>query len=258
MNSKNRAYYDCKAEAKPFALFYCLLLDPNLMIQSDFTSKSLPIWLPLYRVEKILANSNYRIRKVRTNCTECVNRIKLRPVIPQSRVDDLPVINFENVQRGPSLSHFRGEQTLFDESIPFLLQALTRLVTTRVGTDDPQPVIVSFRFSVAPAPVPAGLSVGPAPVPPPTVTAAPPQVVLPDPVENEVAEPPSPERPIPIEDVHFSNSSDDSLPSETLRCQQAIGNSSWNRSSGAKITSSSKTYWPAIPTPHFARKLSCN
>ena len=44
MYNKYRAYYDCKAEAKPLALFsYCLLLNPKLMTQSDFASKSLPI-----------------------------------------------------------------------------------------------------------------------------------------------------------------------------------------------------------------------
>ena len=72
MYNKHRAYYDCKAEAKPLALFsYCLLFNPKLMTQSDFASKSLPIWLPLYRIEKILTNSNYIIRKVGTNYTQC-------------------------------------------------------------------------------------------------------------------------------------------------------------------------------------------
>ena len=43
MYNKYRAYYDCKAEAIPLAVFsYCLLLNPKLMTQSDFTSKSLP------------------------------------------------------------------------------------------------------------------------------------------------------------------------------------------------------------------------
>ena len=66
------------AKHKPSRLLsYCLLLDPNLMIQSDFTNESLLMWLPLYRVEKILANSNYLMRKVGTNCTKCVHRIKL-------------------------------------------------------------------------------------------------------------------------------------------------------------------------------------
>ena len=68
MYNKYRAYFDCKAEAKPLALLsYCLLLNPKPMTKSDFASKSLPLWLPLYRIEKILTNSNYVIRKVGTN-----------------------------------------------------------------------------------------------------------------------------------------------------------------------------------------------
>ena len=155
MYNKYRAYYDCKAEAKPLALFsYCLLLNPKLMTQSDFASKSLPIWLPLYRIEKILTNSNYIIRKVGTNYTQCVHRIRLRPVTPQGRIDDLTVINFENFQRDPSLGHYRGEPTLFDESIPSLLEPPITVVTTQNVTEDPPPVTVSLCFPIAPAPVP--------------------------------------------------------------------------------------------------------
>ena len=95
--NKYRPYYDCKEEAKPLALFsYRLLLNPKLMTQSDFASKWLPIWLPLYRIEKILTNSNYIIRKVCTNYTQYVQRIRLRPVTPQGRIDDLTVIILEN------------------------------------------------------------------------------------------------------------------------------------------------------------------
>ena len=99
---------------------YCLLLNPRLTTQSDFASKSLPIWLPLYRVEKILTNSSNIVRKVRTNYTQCVHRIRLRPVEPQGRVDDLRVIDSQNFQRDPSLGQFRGEPYLFDESVPSL------------------------------------------------------------------------------------------------------------------------------------------
>ena len=95
MCNKYRAYYDCKAEAKPLAIFsYCLLLNPKLMTQSDFASQSLPIWLPPYRIQKILTNSNYIFRKFGTNYTQCVHKIRLRPVTPQGRINDLTVINF--------------------------------------------------------------------------------------------------------------------------------------------------------------------
>ena len=207
MFNNYRAYYDCKAEAKPLALFsYCLLLNPKLMTQSDFLSKSLPIWLPLYRIEKILTNSNYINRKVGTNYTQCVHRIRLRPVTPQGRIDDLTVINFENFQRDPSLGHHRGQPTLFDESIPSLLEPPTTVVTTQSVTEDPPPVTVSLRFPITPAPAPVGLAAAPAPA-----------LVAPDTTDVEAPEPQVLERPyLPTPDVRFSDSSDDSSTNDAL------------------------------------------
>ena len=40
------------------------------MTQSDFASKSLPIWLPLYRIEQFLTTFSYIIREVGTNYTQ--------------------------------------------------------------------------------------------------------------------------------------------------------------------------------------------
>ena len=202
MYNKYRAYYDCTAEAKPLAVFsYCLLLKPKLMMQSDFASKSLPIWLPLYRIEKILTKSNYIIRKVGTNYTQCVHRIRLTPVTPQGRIDDLTVNNFENFQRDPSLGHYRGEPTLFDESIPSLLEPPTTVFATQNVTEDPQPVTVSLRFPIAPAPVPVGLAAALAPIPPPAVATAP-TLVAPDTADIEAPEPHVVERPyLPTQNV---------------------------------------------------------
>ena len=93
MYNKYLAYNDCIAGAKPSALFYCLLLNLKLMTQSDFASKSLPIWFPI-GLGKIWTNSNYMIRKVGSNYTQCVRRIRSKPVTPKNRVGDLTVINF--------------------------------------------------------------------------------------------------------------------------------------------------------------------
>ena len=91
------------------------------MTQSDFSSKLLPNWLPLYRVEQVLTNSNYIIRKVGTKYTQFVHRICVRPVVPQYQVDDLPQSDPDKFQRDPMLGRFRGELAIFDESIPILL-----------------------------------------------------------------------------------------------------------------------------------------
>ena len=214
--NKYRAYYDCKAEAKPLALFsYCLLLNPKLMTQSDFASKSLPIWLLLYRIEKILTNSNYIIHKVGTTCTQCVLRNRLRPVTPQGGIDDLMVNNFENFQREPSLGHYRGEPALFDESNPFLLELPTTVVATQNVTEDPPPLTVNIRFPIAPTAVPVGLLAAPAPIPLPAVAAAP-TLMAPVTADVEAPEPHILERPyLPTKDVRFSDSSDDSPTNDT-------------------------------------------
>ena len=170
-----------------------------------------------------MTNSNYIIRKVGTNYTQCVHRIRFRPVTPQGRIDDITVINFENFQRDPSLGHYRGEPTLFDESSPSLLEPPTTVVATQNVTEDPPPVTVSLRFPIAPAPVPVGLAAAPAPIPLPAVAAAP-ALMAPDTADVEAPEPPVLERPyLPTQDVRFSDNSDDfsstdaSLHARTLR-----------------------------------------
>ena len=175
------------------------------MTQSDSASKSLPVWLPLYRIEKFLTNSNYIIRNVGTRYTQCVHRSRLRPVFPQGCIDDPTVINFENFQRDPSLGHYRGEPTLFDENVPSLLEPPTTVVATQNVTEDLPLVTVSLRLPITPALILVGLAAALAPIPLPAVAAAP------DTADVEAPEPQVLERPyLPTQDVRFSDSSDDS------------------------------------------------
>ena len=217
MYNKYRAYYDCIAKAKPLAFFSsCLLLSPKLMTRSDFASKALPIWLPLYRIEKILTNSNYIFRKFVTNYTQSVHTISLRPLTPQGRIDDLTVNKFESFQRHPSLGLYRGETTLFDESIPSLLEPPTTVVATQNMTEGSSPVTVDIRFPIALAFVPIGLAAVPAPLPAPAVAAAP-DLMAPDTADVETPELQVLERPyLPSEDAHFSDSSDDFFTNDAL------------------------------------------
>ena len=120
--------------------------------------------------------------------TQCVHRFRLRPVTPKGRIDDLTVINFESFQQDPSLGHYRGELTLFDESIPSLLEPPTTVVGPQNLTEDPPPVTVNLRFAIAPAPVPVGMVAVPAPIPLPAVAAAP-ILVAPDNADVEAPEP---------------------------------------------------------------------
>ena len=192
----------------------------------------MPIWLPFYRIEKILTNSNSIIRKLGTNYTQCVHRIRLRPVTPQGRIDDLTVINFRNLQRDPSLGHYRGEPTFFDESIPSLLEPPTTVVATQNVTEDPPPVTVSLRFRIAPAPVPVGLAAAPAPIPPPAMAAAPDLMSF-DTADVEAPEPQVLERPyLPTQDVRFSGSSDDSSTNDASLHAQTLRDTPTHMNSG--------------------------
>ena len=140
--------------------------------------------------------------------TQRVHGIRLRHVTPQGRIDDLTVNNFENFQRDLWFGHFCCEPTLFDESIPSLLEPATTVVATYNVTEDPPPVTVSFRFPIAPAPVPVGLAAAPAPLHLPAVAAAP-ALMAPDTAGSEVVEPQVVERPqLPTQDARLSDSSD--------------------------------------------------
>ena len=101
---KYRTYYDKKAAAKPSVQKqYCLLLNPSLLTQSDFAAKSCTIWLSLYKIE-VLTKSNYLIRKIGTPYTQCVHRIRLRPITPNYDVEDISVTQ-QDFKTDPSLGN---------------------------------------------------------------------------------------------------------------------------------------------------------
>ena len=147
------------------------------MTQSDFSSKFLPIWLPLYRVESVLTNSNYIIRKVDTNFTQCVHRIRLRTVSPQYQVDDLSDTNPDDFRRDPHLGRFRGEPQLFDEVIPSLLDPPPHECPGLSEEQDIPPVTVGLTFPLPMAPAPV---IPVAPLPPIGGHVAPPDPVIPE------------------------------------------------------------------------------
>ena len=109
---KYRHFFDRKAHATPLAKHrYCLLLNPKLSSVTDHICKSLAKWLPLYRVEQVLANSNYINRKVGTNYTHC---IRLTPVNLQFQVEELAQVR-QNIP-DPSTRH-TSEPSLFDSTL---------------------------------------------------------------------------------------------------------------------------------------------
>ena len=146
---------------------------------------------------------------------------------PQSLIDDLTVNKLKNFQRDPSMGHYRVERTLFDESIPSLLEPPTTVVATRIVTEPPPPVTVGVRFPIAPAPVPLGVAAVPAPLP-----AAAPALMASEKADVEAPEPLVLERPyLPPQDAQFSDNSDKSFTNDalfhfrTLRCTPTHMNS---------------------------------
>ena len=69
---KNKKYYDQKASAKPIPeKSFCLLLNPKLLEQSTVIASQVQKWLPLYKVEKALTDSNYIIQSKKELYTMC-------------------------------------------------------------------------------------------------------------------------------------------------------------------------------------------
>ena len=110
--------------------------------------KSLAKWLPLYRVEQVLTNSNYIVRKVGTNYTQCVHRIRLRPVNPQYQIEYLAQIHQKNFVPDPSTRH-TSEPFLFDSTLPDLLTDKSFTPTDEI-TDAPSVLFYYTPRRVAP------------------------------------------------------------------------------------------------------------
>ena len=115
---KYKSYYDRKCAATPLQLYsYCLLLDPKITNPNQSFEKQQTKWLPLYRVEQIISNNNYIVRKVGTNSTQCVHRIRLRPIKPKYQVNDIETIDPNNFQPDGSVPFQYLEPDVFDNQL---------------------------------------------------------------------------------------------------------------------------------------------
>ena len=190
---KYRKYYDAKANADPLETQnFCLLLNPKLTHQTSFGFKSMQVWLPLYKVEKVLTNSNYLVRKVGTNYTQCVHRIRLRKYEPLEPPVDLENLHLNNFTPDPFLSKYRQEPELFDSEIP---KMLSHTFADEATADKTQPtnkdaVNISYRYPLMRAAPPFAAQ----PVP------ERPDVVLPHVIQERMEEPEFPFNEFPILD----------------------------------------------------------
>ena len=87
---KYKEYYDRKAKAAPLKLNdYCFILQPI----ADHQGSKIPFrefrWIGPYIIEKVLPNDNYIVRKLNSNKTQILHRIRLRKYEPNTDLQDV-------------------------------------------------------------------------------------------------------------------------------------------------------------------------
>ena len=134
----------------------------------------------------MLTNSNYIVRKIGTNHTQCVHRIRLRSIRPQHQPEDIDPIDTAQFVVDPSLSKYRSEPGLFDDYLPRLLDDVQPQHDSEIQLCQRNPTTIRLSIPIggplAPVPPPAVVMAPLPPAPPPPVALpVPPLVVLPPP-----------------------------------------------------------------------------
>ena len=93
---KYKAYYDRKANASKLKKAdYVIILQPK----ADHQGSKIPFtdfrWIGPYITEKVLPNNNYLVRKIGTNKTQILHRMRLRQFTPRQQLSDIPVTQRE-------------------------------------------------------------------------------------------------------------------------------------------------------------------
>ena len=182
---KYKAYYDRKAKAAPLASGdYCFFLNPK----ADTQATKIPFrefrWVGPYKVENVLSNNNYIVRRLGTNKTQLLHRIRLRIYIPQAPLAD----NFVRE------TDWQKEDTVIAQD-----DLYTHTWDTNFGsspfdseheTNDQQEDIVEYQPEIYRPPSPEiSQNKGGTPAVQPAVTDEEPQIITKEPTENENHEP---------------------------------------------------------------------
>ena len=86
---KYKEYYDRKAKAAPLKENeYCFVLQPK----ADHQGSKIPFrdyrWVGPFIVQKVLPNENYIVRRLNTNKTQILHRIRLKKFVPNQLLED--------------------------------------------------------------------------------------------------------------------------------------------------------------------------
>ena len=89
---KYKAYYDKKANSSKLKQSdYVYVLQPK----ADHQGSKIPFtdfrWIGPYIIEKVLPNNNYVVRKIGTNKTQILHRMRIRQFTPRQPIPDTPV-----------------------------------------------------------------------------------------------------------------------------------------------------------------------
>ena len=89
---KYKAYYDKKANASKLKQSdYVYILQPKAENQGSKLPFTHFQWIGPYIIEKVLPNNNYVVRKIGTNKTQILHRMRLRQFTPRQPIPDTPV-----------------------------------------------------------------------------------------------------------------------------------------------------------------------
>ena len=93
---KYKAYYDRKANASKLKKAdYVFILQPK----ADHQGSKIPFtdfrWIGPHIIEKVLPNNNYLVRKIGTDKTQILHRMRLRQFTPRQPLSDIPVTQRE-------------------------------------------------------------------------------------------------------------------------------------------------------------------
>ena len=86
---KYKEYYDRKAKAAPLKENdYCFVLQPK----ADHQGSKIPFrdyrWVGPFVIQKVLPNENYIVRRINTNKTQILHRIRLKKFVPNQPLED--------------------------------------------------------------------------------------------------------------------------------------------------------------------------
>ena len=89
---KYKAYYDRKANASKLKQADYVVI---LQLKADHQGSKIPFtdfrWIGPYIIEKVLPNNNYLVRKIGTNNTQILHRMRLQQITPHKPIPDIPI-----------------------------------------------------------------------------------------------------------------------------------------------------------------------